>query len=110
MEQKHHSILERPWEYLISEIQWGVANDGIGDTFLDVTFIKGASVHRLRFIALRHTRLELSGAYPQDCGEMVILDIRDRGWEGLTVEVTEGGASGSPLTLYAREVIELGNM
>jgi hypothetical protein len=106
MEQKHHSILERPWEYSIHEVRWGEA-DASGGTFLDVVFAKGETTRRFRFVGSQQTRLELSGGYPQDCGEIVILDIRDRGWEGLTVEVAEGGATGSPLTLYAREVVEI---
>jgi hypothetical protein len=38
---------------------------------------------------------------------MAILDISRRQLDGLTVQVTEFGASGTPLRLYARSVQEI---
>jgi hypothetical protein len=38
---------------------------------------------------------------------MAILDISRRQLDGLTVQVTEFGASGTPLHLYARAVQEI---
>jgi hypothetical protein len=78
-----------------------------GEFCLDMLLTKDEIERKLRFVSPQQVRIELSGGYPQDCGEMVILDIRDRGWERLGVEVAEGGASGSPVTLYAREVLEI---
>ncbi len=109
MEQKYHPILERPWEYSLDEIHWSESSEG-GGTFLDIILSKGEIIRRLRFVNPQKIKIDLSGGYPQSCGEMVILDIRDYGWEGLGVEIAEGGASGSPITLYAREVIDLDNV
>jgi hypothetical protein len=105
MEQKYHPILDRPWEYSISELSWGMSD--AGEYCLDLSFTKGKVERKLRFLNPQQVKIELWGSYPQSCGEMVILDIRDRGWEGLGVEVAKGGASGSPVTLYAREVLEI---
>ena len=105
MDRKDHSIIDRPWEYSLSEVCWGVVSDG--ELYLDIVLTKGDSERRLRFARPQQVRIELSGGYPQECGDMVIIDIRDRGWEGLGVEVAEGGASGSPVMLYAREVQEI---
>jgi hypothetical protein len=38
---------------------------------------------------------------------MVILDVVDRQLDDLNVQVTEGGASGTPLGLYAKSVAEV---
>lgn len=111
MEQKYHPILEHPWEYSVSELHWGTTDDTFEKIYyLDVTFTKNEIIIRLRFLNPQQVRIELSGKMPQGCGEMIILDIQDRGWEGMNVEVAEGGASGSPITLYAREVIDLDSM
>lgn len=75
--------------------------------YLDIVLTKGVGERRLRFLSPQQVRIELRGGYPQECGDMIIIDISDRGWEGLGVEVTDGGASGSPVNLYAREVLEI---
>ncbi len=105
MDRNDHPIIDHPWEHSLSEVSWGVASDG--ELCLDIVLTKGGSERRLRFVMPQQVRIELSGGYPQECGDMVIIDIRDRGWEGLGVEVAEGGASGSPVRLYAREVLEI---
>lgn len=105
MERKYHPIIDRLWEYAIREIVWSASGDG--EYYLDISLTKGEGERRLRFMCPQQVRVELWGGYPQDCGDMLILDIRDRGWERLGVEVAEGGASGSPITLYAREVMEI---
>jgi hypothetical protein len=38
---------------------------------------------------------------------MCFLDIRSRGWDGLTVQVGDFGALGSPRYLFVREVVEV---
>jgi len=106
-QEKLHSILDRPWEYSIHEIRWGATDGDPQESYFEVLFVKSAENHRLRFLSPQEVRLELSGGFPQSCGELVIHDISDRGWDGLCVQVAEGGASGSPLMLYARDVIEI---
>jgi len=103
MDDPHHPILESPWLWEIDHIEWAA---GTGDTpsCLDITFIRGGVSRTLRFIDAQNVSMNIDGRLPAQCGEMVILDIRDRQLEGLSVQVTEGGASGSPVELYARTV------
>jgi hypothetical protein len=101
-----HPILDRPWSWEISRVEW-LAEDEDASSYLDVTFTRDGHSRKLRFIEPQNVTLEFDGQHSIQCGEMVILDIRDRQLDGLTVQVTEGGASGSPLRLYARAVTEI---
>jgi hypothetical protein len=56
---------------------------------------------------MNRIKLDVDGAWPAQCGEMVIVDITRRKYEGLRVQVTESGASGSPLQLFAKDVTDL---
>ncbi len=106
MEETYHPILNRPWEYSIQEIHWGRLDPVDDGLCLDITFVKGEQRRRLRFLSPSDVKIELLSC-PQQCGEMILRDIRDRGWEGRAVQIAEGGASGSPVLLYAKEVIDL---
>jgi hypothetical protein len=107
MNDPHHSILERPWLWEIEYLEW-IAGSEDTSAILNVTFIRNGARRTLCFVDPTDVRLNIGGRPPIQCGEMVILDIRGRQLSGLGVQVTEGGASGSPLHLYARMVKDLG--
>ena len=109
MNDPHHSILETPWLWEITHIEW-VAGSEDSSSNLNVTFTLNGALRTLCFVDPTDVRLEIGGRPPIQCGEMVILDVRGRQLDGLGVQVTEGGASGSPLHLYARTVKDLGSM
>jgi len=106
MDDPNHPILESPWLWEINRIEWA-AGTGETPSDLDVTFIRGAVSRARRFIDAQDVTVNIEGRLPVQFGEMVILDIRGRQLDGLRVQVTEGGASGSPLELYARRVEEV---
>lgn len=106
MESPDHPILDQPWEWQIEEFSWHT--DQIAKlTVLDVRFVRNGQHRILRFTDPRDVTIQFDGGYPIQCGEMAIRDISRRQLEGLSVCVTESGASGAPLRLYARSVHEI---
>src|SRR5262249_45212977 len=102
-----HSILDRPWDWEIARLEWSAA-DETNASYLDVTFRRDGESRKLRFTEPQNVSLTFDDGHNSiHCGEMVVLDIRDRQLDGLNVQVTEGGASGSPLRLYAKSVTEI---
>jgi hypothetical protein len=109
MTDPDHPILEKPWTCEIAQFEWSAGSDDV-PSVLDVTFVRDGSSRRLRFIDPQDVTLEFSGRFPIQCGEMAILDVRDRQLDGLGVQVAEYGASGTPLRLYARAVVDAGTL
>ncbi len=106
MNDPDHPILDQPWRWEIDEFTWH-AERGTVQAALDVRFVRDGQHLTLRFIEPQDVTIEFGGSYPIQCGEMAILDISGRQLDGLTVQVTEFGASGTPLRLYARSVQKL---
>ena len=107
MDNRHHPIIDRPWEWEIVRFEWVAAGE-TNSSRLDVTFARGGESRTLRFTEPQAVSLNFDdGHNPIECGEMVILDVSDRQLDHLNVQVTEGGASGTPLDLYAKSVTEV---
>ncbi len=106
MSAPDHSILREPWRWEIEEFAWHCGHDSV-QAALDVRFVRDGQRRTLRFIEPQDVTIEFSGRYPIQCGEMAILDISHRQLDGLTVQVTAFGASGTPVKLYARSVHEI---
>lgn len=106
MESPDHPILDRPWEWQIE--RFSCRTDQFARlTVLDVGFVRNGQRRVLRFSDPQDVTIQFDGKFPIPCGEMAIRDISHRQLEGLSVCVTEFGASGSPLHLYARSVHEV---
>ena len=103
MNNPDDAILENPWSWEISRFEWNASEDGCA-TYLDVTFQRDGTTRILRFIAPQDVYIHIPGGRPIECGDMLIRDICDRQLDSLGIQVTEGGASGTPLSLYARTV------
>jgi hypothetical protein len=106
MHDPDHPILDQPWRWEIEEFAWRSEHDSM-QAALDVRFIRDGQRRTLRFIEPQDVAIQFGGKHPIQCGEMAILDISRRRLDGLTIQVTEFGASGSPLRLYARSVQEI---
>jgi hypothetical protein len=106
MNDPDHPILDQPWRWEIIQFDWH-SMDASSPSWLDVTFIRDGVRRTLRFIDPQDVTIKVGGWYPIQCGEMAILDVSRRQLDGLGVQVTEFGASGSPLRLYARSVLEV---
>ncbi len=100
-----HPIIDRPHEYDI--LRFDLHNDPLDcrNTYLDLTLRRQHVVRRLRF--LRPQRIVIEEGFPASTRGMVILDIRDRQWDDLRVEVTDFEASHGKLTFVAADVIDL---
>ena len=99
-EDPMHPIIERPWEYEITHVDWK-AGGGVDQANIDITFQKGSKVRCLRFLNPVEVQIHLPGSFPVGCGEMAITDVRGRGLENIGVRISEFGASGSPIHLWA---------
>ncbi|HKE56881.1 MAG TPA: hypothetical protein VKB46_09275 [Pyrinomonadaceae bacterium] len=62
-------------------------------------------VRRLRFVGPQNLKIETG--FPQATGGMCILDIRNRQWDGLTIEVADFEATSGAVIFVARNVIDL---
>lgn len=100
-----HPILNQPWCWEIETFTWHFGHDSV-QAALDVRFVRDGQRRTLRFIDPQDVTIAFGGNHPIQCGDMAILDISRRQLDGLTVQVTEFGASGTPLKLYARSVQE----
>ncbi|MFN9246556.1 MAG: hypothetical protein ACK6DS_05710 [Planctomycetota bacterium] len=106
MSDPDHPILAQPWRWEIEGLAWHSEHDSM-QASLDVRFVRDGQRRTLRFIEPQDVTIQFGGKHPIQCGEMAILDISRRQLDGLTVQVTEFGASGTPLHLYARAVQEI---
>jgi hypothetical protein len=106
MNDPDHPILDQPWRWEIESFSWH-SEHGSVQAALDVRFVRDGQRCTLRFIAPQDVVILVGGKHTIQCGEMSILDISRRQLDGLTVQVTEFGASGTPLRLYARSVQEI---
>ena len=106
-QEPEHPILDKPFTWAITELHWRASGVAEPSSFLDVTFARDGQLRRLRFADPQQVVLELSAPSSVDCGDMVIRDISDRQLDGLSVQVTDNGADGTPLSFYAKGVIEV---
>ena len=100
-----HPIIERPWEYQLTEFRYHYDPDDWGASFIDMTLEKGETVRRLRFWSPRRLRIE--AGFPLATGGMEIKDVRHRQMEGLGVYVGDFEASSGAVTFWAYEVVDL---
>ena len=100
-----HPIIERPWEYQLTEFHYHYDPDDRGASFIDMTLEKGEIVRRLRFWSPRSLRIE--EGFPVATGGMEIKDVRRRQMQGLGVYVGDFEASSGAVNFWADEVVDL---
>jgi len=100
-----HPIIDKPWQYDIAEFRYHVDPEDRWASFIDLHLRRGTVVRRLRFVGPQSLKIETG--FPDATGGMCILDIRERQWEGLTVEVADFEATYGAITFVARNVIDL---
>ena len=103
-----HPIIDSPHEYEIVRLDYHIDPDDSHNSFLDLVLRRGASTRRLRFF--RPQRLVIEEGFPSSTHGMIILDIRDKQWDDLQVEVADFEASLGSITFCAAEVIDLDAM
>jgi hypothetical protein len=100
-----HPILPRAWEYEVLGFNLQRADD---PPRLDLTLRRRSDgiVRRLRFLYPQDIFIERGfTGFPEG---LLILDVRGRGLEGLSVQVTDfEGASVGAIGFWARDVIDL---
>jgi hypothetical protein len=100
-----HPIIDQPHQYEITRFDYHNDPDDQRNSYLDLTLQRKSTVRRLRFI--RPQRLVIEEGFPSATHGMMILDIRNRQWDDLRVEVADFEASHGKVTFYAAEVIDL---
>jgi hypothetical protein len=106
MEDPYHPILERSWEYEIFTFSFWQWQNGESEPFIDLTLKKGDTFRHFRFYSPQD--LEIEKGFPFKTGGFCILDVSQRGLEGLGVRVDDFEASWGAVRFWAREVIEIG--
>lgn len=100
-----HPIIDRPWEYQLTEFRYHYDPDDWGASFIDMTLEKDETVRHLRFWSPRRLRIE--EGFPVATGGMEIKDVRRRQMEGLGVYVGDFEASSGAVTFWAYKVMDL---
>lgn len=100
-----HPIINRPHEFDITRFDYQIDPRDFRNSFIDLTLQRGDEVRRLRF--LRPRTLQIEDGFPMRTGGVIILDISDRQWEDLKVEVADFEASYGSVTFYAADVVDL---
>ncbi len=100
-----HPIIDSPHNYEI--IRFDLHNDPLDyrNTYLDLTLQQQQTIRRLRF--LRPQRIVIDEGFPAATHGMIILDIRDRQWEDLRVEVADFEGNHGSVTFVAADVVDL---
>lgn len=104
MEDPHHPIIERPWEFEIGDFRYFSGRDGT-EAFIDLILVNGPEVRRLRFWSPRDLAIERG--FPLATHGMVILDVSARQLDGIRVHVADFEASEGSIEFWARDVIDL---
>ena len=99
-----HPIIERPFEYRVVGFFFHRTLDDSEEAYLDLSLQREQVVRRLRFFSPRDISIE--EGFPHGAG-MYIADVRQRGLDGLGVQVGDFEASGDAIRFWARTVIDL---
>ena len=100
-----HSVIERPHEYAIVRFDYHNDPEDYRDSYIDITLRRNKETRRLRFLCPQSLKIE--EGFPQPTHGMIILDIRNRQWDGITVEVADFEASHGAIKFYAADVVDL---
>jgi hypothetical protein len=100
-----HPIIERPHEFVVVRFDYHNDPNDWRNSYIDLTLRRQDKIRRLRF--LRPQSLKIEEGFPGPTHGMIILDIRDRHWDGLNVEVADFEASRGRILFYAQDVVDL---
>lgn len=103
-EDTDHPIIERPFEYRVTEFSFHRTLDGSTESYVDLTLQRADTIRRLRFLSPQSISIE--DGFPEGCG-MFISDVRHRGLDRLGVRVDDFEASSGAIRFWARTVIDL---
>jgi len=80
-----HPVLAEPWTYELVAMHWKLDPRDDRDDYLDLTLRRGAEVRKLRFV--RPQNIKIDQGFHGTLNGFVILDISNRQWDNLRVEV-----------------------
>lgn len=101
-----HPIVDKPWQFDIVRFDLHHDPDDHRADYLDLWLRRGDELRRLRF--KQPSSIKIEKGFPRATGGMIILDVRNWGWEDVGVEVADFEASHGSVTFYAKDVVELG--
>ena len=101
----NHSIIDKPWQYKIISFHYECSSENPLEHYIELVMKKGDDIRKLKFLAPR--QLEIGKDFPMPTGGIrEILDIRDRGWENINIEVSDFECSNGAITFFAKDVID----
>jgi len=100
-----HPIIERPWEYDITDFHYHHDLNDWRSSFIEIRLVKGDTVRALRFTQPRNLAIE--DGFPEPTRGMSILDVRHRQMEDIGVEVADFEASSGKITFVAKSVFDV---
>ena len=99
-----HPIIEHPSSYCVIGFCFHRTLDGTQESHVDLILQREQTVRRLRFFSPQ--AISIGEGFPHGQG-LFIADIRQRGLEGLAVEVGDFESSGGAIQFFARAVVDL---
>ena len=106
MKDKIHPIIYRPHLYEITYVGFHTDRNDFSNSYIDIHFVKGEESKKLRFF--EPTEVEVEKGFYGDNNGMEILDITDRQYDGVGIEV-RNFEQDAGITFLAREVKEINN-
>lgn len=98
--EPNHSILPESWDYLVMQVEYFIG-ECRAESHINLTLQKGTSIKCLRFLRPQQIRINnVSEA------RIEIVDISERGWEGLHLWVTGYADADVGIEFYADAVVE----
>ncbi len=102
-EDSRHPIFAESHEFAVHGFHFK-GGRGFRDAYVDVTFVRGSTTRRLRFLAPQGVSAR---RLPLLSGGAVILDVSAREMPGIHVAVTDLEGPDKGLSIFARDVVDL---
>lgn len=99
-----HPVLAEPWKYELMELLFRRSPSDARENTLQLTLTKSGETVRLLFQGVQG--FQIDEGFPSTSG-LMILDISENKWEGLSVEVSTFENAGGVPRFYARSVERL---
>jgi hypothetical protein len=103
-DSRDHAIIDRPWEFEIRHFAYSSDPDRWLESYIDMTFVRGDSIRRLRFSAPQE--LEISNGFPVNTKGLQILDVSHRRMENIGIRV-ECFEMDGVISFWAKDVMDL---
>lgn len=99
---KDHSILNRPFEFRVTGFNFQDDLYDPDEAFIILTLQRESEVKKLKF--WRPADIYIEKGFPMQTGGLCILDVSDRHWENINIEVSDFESVAGGVYFYSKSV------